>query len=551
MKKSILSAAVCGVLVLSGAEGTPRGYQMRQRALVENAMAFFLKGAAMQYDSAPLTVAGMQKNGVGLRQQYFEAPEGATKDRTRYLVCTTYALEIYYQTFGWKLGGGVPGCFTANMEKNLPAELIVFRQDNLACPDGKTAAAAQARALLETGDLLVDFVPEHWSHAMFYAGDTDGDGRDEVLHSSGRKYDTVSGLDAVEIGGSIYKDDAESLFFTPGNGSLHDLTRVNRYFIVRPLRLSAKDWPLTPSSETRLRYPRLRIDRTVSGGVYGSVPTGGALVYTIEISNHSTDRYKDIPVTECVPAGTELVAGSVTCGGAAAKGQIVWRVDVPAGGAKKLSYAVKVTAVRGATIVSGGGSVGKIPSNTLKTSVGGEEIDCFNLRTDGWHDAVAKSGATGTAFAEAAYMEALGVALKLPRVREFFDGLFAPETLKDKQGRETTVYRMRKTGAPKAAALLVPGWFGGRHIVTDAGENRVLECRAADLKRGDIVVYGNLPLDEEHVKAFVYTGCEELTLADGKIVSVLDRGVTALLSYDVFAALRPTLAADPGPDGSL
>ena len=97
----------------------------------------------------------------------------------------------------------------------------------------------------------------------------------------------------------------------------------------------------------------------------------------------------------------------------------------------------------------------------------------------------------------------------------------------------------------------MPGWFGGRHIVTDAGENRVLECRAADLKRGDIVVYGNLPLDEEHVKAFVYTGCEELTLADGKIVSVLDRGVTALLSYDVFAALRPTLAADPGPDGAF
>ena len=247
----------------------------------------------MQYDSAPLTVAGMQKNGIGLRQQNFEAPEGATKDRTRYSVCTTYAHEIYYQTFGWKLGGGVPGCFTANLEKNLPAGLIVFRQDNLACPDGKTAAAAQARALLEPGDLLVDFVPEHWAHAMFYAGDTDGDGRDEVLHSSGRKYDMLTGLDAVEIGGSIYKDDAESLLFTPGNGSLHELTHVKRYFIVRPLRLAAKDWPLTPSSETRLRYPRLRIDRTVSGGVYASVPTGGTLVYTIEISNHSTDGYKD------------------------------------------------------------------------------------------------------------------------------------------------------------------------------------------------------------------------------------------------------------------
>jgi len=38
----------------------------------------------------------------------------------------------------------------------------------------------------------------------------------------------------------------------------------------------------------------------------------------------------------------------------------------------------------------------------------------------------------------------------------------------------------------------------------------------------------------------VYTGCEELTLADGKIISVLDRGVTALRSYDFFAALRPT-----------
>ncbi|NLS97224.1 MAG: hypothetical protein GXX96_34225 [Planctomycetaceae bacterium] len=266
MRKLILSAAVCGVLVLSGAEGTSRDYQMRQRALVENAMAFFLKGAAMQYDSAPLTVAGMQKNGVGLRQQYFEAPEDATKDRTRYSVCTTYAHEIYYQAFGWKLGGGVPGCFTATLEKNLPAELIVFRQDNLACPDGKIAAAAQARALLEPGDLLVDFVPEHWGHAMFYAGDTDGDGRDEVLHSSGRKYDMATGHDAVEIGGNIYKDDAESLFFTAGNGSLHDLTRVNRYFIVRPLRLAAEDWPLTPSSETRLRYPRLRIDRTVSGG---------------------------------------------------------------------------------------------------------------------------------------------------------------------------------------------------------------------------------------------------------------------------------------------
>jgi hypothetical protein len=65
---------------------------------------------------------------------------------------------------------------------------------------------------------------------MFYAGDTDGDGRAEVLHCSGRKYDMVTGLDAVEIGGSIYEDDAESLLFTPGNGSLHELAHVKRVY---------------------------------------------------------------------------------------------------------------------------------------------------------------------------------------------------------------------------------------------------------------------------------------------------------------------------------
>ena len=510
-------AAACAAIQQAGANSSP---DPREAAIAETAAAYWRKGAAMQYDSSPLTIYDKNNfTGKGiLRMSDGAAPECATKDRTVYTVCTSFAMEVYRHAIGWDQGGW-PKSVTFYVMTNVPPETIVFRQDNLRNPERRKTALAELRALLRPGDEVVMFSPEKWGHAMLYVGDVDGDGRADVIHSSGRKYRYGEGFDMPEIGGNIYKEDADDIFFSRDN--IMGLEGANSYFVIRPTKLPADRYPVTPEAAARLAYPGLRIDRTVSGGCYGSVPEGGTIAYMVEIMNCAERDHSAVPVVECVPEGTEF--SDADCVGKLEGGKVRWTVDIPGGATVKLRYRVKVTARRGARIVSRGGSVGGIPSNVLATSVQGPELryeDVIRLRAGDWREKVEKAGVSGAAFAEAVYREVFGREARMPDVEGVLSALERGET-------------------PPGC---VPGWFGGRKVRTDPCADRVHECRATDLKPGDVILCGTRPAERGREDAYVWTGVEVLIPRGGKIAEPGDPEVTALLSKDWFFAWRPTLA---------
>ena len=517
MKRRVTAVAVLlAAMVMQAGDGAP---DPREAAIVETALAFWRKGAFMQYDSSLLTVDGESNMlpGVTIRMSSGLPPEEATRDRTVYTVCTSFAMEVYRQAIGWDQGGW-PKCVTAAVATNVPAETIVFRQDNLRHPERRLAAMDELRGMLRPGDELVAFAPEKWGHAMLYVGDVDGDGRADVIHSSGRKYNYAKGFDMPEIGGNIYKADAEDIFFSRASDVC--LEGMDRYFVIRPTRLPSDRYPITPAAAARLKYPGLSIERTVSGGCYGSVPEGGGLTYTIEIRNCGTRSHRSVPVEEPVPAGTEFVSADAS--GRLDRGTVSWKADVPAGAAVKLHLSVRIVAQRGAQIVSRGGNVGGIPSNVLATDVQGPDLrygDVVRLRGSDWRAAVVQSGVKGVAFAEAVYRDVFGRKVQTPD----FEG---------------TLRALERGETPRGC---VRGWFGGRRVLTAPDAVRVHECRAEDLKPGDVVFCGTRPAEDTQADAYVWTGVEVLIPRNGTIEEPGSPEVEALLAKDWFFAWRPTL----------
>ena len=83
--------------------------------------------------------------------------------------------------------------------------------------------------------------------------------------------------------------------------------------------------------------------------------------------------YDDIVVSEKIPKGTEYVSSSE--GGVYENGVITWNIEkIEYSQSKTLTYTVNVTAKAGESIVSNGGMVGNIPSNSITTAIGRREL---------------------------------------------------------------------------------------------------------------------------------------------------------------------------------
>ena len=354
------------------------------------------------------------------------------------------------------------------------------------------------------------------------------------------------------------------------DGAIHaDEDLRNRHFtakqrasmaIIRPLDLVVrpsydddmgndivKNIVVPESSLSREKYPMMDIDRTVDITNFGTAVSGGNLTYTIKIFNNSNDEnylkwgesyehgkrsavtYNDLHVTETAPEGTELVANSVTGGGKVDGNNIAWDIaSIAPGESVTLTYTVKVTAPVGSYIINDGGFVDKIPSNSIKNTVGGAKLD--NAQTNalsgiaaGGADALKEFG-TDTDFAEGIYKK-IGAELELPKTLELATNLFKPETIIPGYGygvdggkhpgvfTEISLFTLQKyDDVPEAykayRAMMVDRCYGGLSFYV--GEEQkwnfatksILDFRPEHLEKGDIVIYFTTQGDERTVEAF-------------------------------------------------
>ena len=380
---SLLTAVSMTVVAADSATIDWNDPEVRRQAVIETAYAYYLKSDCVQYDSAPL-IAGKRVMHF-TRKTIEKPPEYATPHNTYYTVCSAFPYETYFNAMGYKLGGSPGRSVTVHLAFNPQEGVTVFSYDKRDDPGLKKQKSEldRMRSLLEPGDIIV--YVQVWKdkktgrkreggHAVMYLGDICGDGVAKIMHSAGGKYDFQKGVDKIESNGTIRIDDFDAHLFR--NGKLFNRTKI---VVFRPLMLPAAEWPLSDSAKARYLHPRLRIDRCVGCGPYGSVVSGGTLEYSINLKNYSKLPYS-VAVHENLPDGTEFLpersnGGVVFNAPSEGKGaSFGWNIHLEPGELRTVRWCVRVTAPAGSRIVSGGGNVAGIASNTLVTAVVPQEM---------------------------------------------------------------------------------------------------------------------------------------------------------------------------------
>lgn len=515
-------------------------FENRQKGIVELAKVYFSKGPLVQYCLQYITTL-REYEGGNMRGHTLDAnsPEAATKDNTIYQWCSSYPFDILYNGFGYRMLDNYAKCrtFQLSQGRSNDPEIVVFQFDVTVDKEKNKKMIGAAINSLQPGDLVTWTRADGAGHTMIYVGDIDNCGTGDMLHCGGKRYDMITGEDKVEKLAIKLRQDAQGCWLSEEN-NFHSLLNKVRVSVIRPALLDPKKYPMKNSLKARLTYPGLRIDRTVSAGMWGSVAAGGELTYTIELTNCSDTDHKAIPVMDAVAKNCRLLTVD---GKETAQDYPTWEVDLAAGETVTLSYTVSVTGKAGDRIVSEGGSVAGIPSNRLVTTVAAFLPEAEKLQDKALQQQAAAESRNCVEFVNALYKAATGRDANITWAKKYLDAGFDAEIVPETEIRgPLTIYRPKKKPGTLAKTM-VPFYYGGKTVVTPAND-RVLETRLQDLQAGDIfVIAPNLDEGTAATYAWIHDGETFLTWADGEIRRLDQAAFTKVLIYSFFCAIRPGL----------
>ena len=593
-----------------------------EQAIVQTAWAYYLKGTKIQYDSVELSQPILSKYyGGNCRLTIDVAPEFGTDDMTIFSVCSDYCQKTYYNALNERVYGYDLDWVTANMwnmaDMQFSKKLTLVRYfdpDRLGSHykygnghnQGDNKSGKEVRQWLENweqnlrpGDVISS------DHTLLYIGNG------YVLDCWGGKYSMDSGTDKYEEVGSISdalhrfedlyltgKDPVMKKYFFNEQGE----TGLSFFCVWRPLDtlcVSDGDGDLSNDkvvagtsipqvTKSRLKYPGMEIDRTVNITPFQSVATGENLTYSVKVSNMSNEAryaqyygaeankaYSGLVVTEKVPEGTEFV--SATNGGTLKDGVITWKIDVAAGETKDLSYTVKVTAPVNSLIVSEGGWVDNIPSNSITNKVGGKKltadeqkalIDFYNNYGQDWSTTYGLELKDDTAAVEEVYSKVLGKTVEVPVLQQLIDTIFEQKHVDVKNGvgyhdgksKEAWMYKL-KDNVYTDYPMLVPTYVGGVSSWFADDKDRINEFKTEFLEPGDAVFHVNLSKypnsstkrTVKNASILIWLGNEQYAMYDTATKSFTrGEGTTELwkaFMYDLFFVLRPTQLGDLADSG--
>ena len=526
---------------------------LRQRAFLETVLAYYNRGHAVQYDAVGLTIQEKYATARGavLRQTDYTSPEMATEDDPMYIVCSSFPWEALYDAFGYKMKGN-PIDFKSFRIVRSPKEepLLAFRyneDDGGGSPEARQAAVEEINRILQPGDILVTGT-DKGAHTMVYVGDFREDGCRWLMHCAGKKYDMETGVEQEEHGrlsggeGAIRIDLAESFLFGDLEGenkAMWPIKTQPRMVVLRPLQcMDEERYPLSPAAQTRLRFPRLSVDRRADCGGCLDVPEGGTVTVSVSLRNCGNRNYTSpLTVTEKIPQGCTLLPESITGGGTVEGDTIRWQKTLLYGEKVTVSYTVEVTAKRGETVSFGGGSVDTIPMSTILVPVGGKPVQARPF-------AVLKDGEKlcgdlrGAGFARALYKKVLGADVPLPELKELEETLFVK---KDVEAAPRPMLHLVKDHP-----IMIPKFFGGVEVETECSKQRLLTVLTRRLRIGDVVLAENGEKDLGVPDCLVYLGNDRVACAgENGTICIREAGVLGkIFPSRLFMGLRPSLGYD-------
>ena len=395
-------------------------------------------------------------------------------------------------------------------------------------------------------------------------------------------------------------------FYPGGDRSLLQSGAVacSQFCVLRPLnssRFNAGAWQ-EGSNTTKGRYAMgdLSVTKTASLTEKETLAAGAEITYTIELWNPDTvlavnnSGSYTVNLTETLPANAQLVKGSLQCSsgvtGSTGTGTVTWNgITVDQGDKVTVSYTVKVSASasRGDHVVSPEGTVELAGDSSailntkeyVHTVSGAELTDpqldtLLSLRAE---YAITDTG-RGMDIANQVY-EKLGADPAFPDTNTLLQDLLEIDDWSQKENAKGNYYKVKLSDNSKLAALMVPGYVGGRRLMTydeegiKTTENRLVSFNECYLEPGDILVCANVrerssyfTLDDAEV--YVYLGktdanhtyyahyndagkyevvnapLKDIQIGESRVRYQYSPVLTAAMLDDFFVLLRPTLGAD-------
>lgn len=560
----------------SEAEFNTDGLTDFQKALIETARAYVLRGYRLQYDDTRFDQAAA--NSAEYRWQIgIKAPEDYTSDEWGYINCAGFTYDLYLNALGHNLrdlyttsnlvwqyttnGGarvewdGIHGKLKttyngAKLDYNMYP--YFFEPTHKETAEEARAIEEYIMSELEVGDLIVirryvnDTSKSDTGHVMMYIG------HGKLVHSTGSSFKYSSDPAEETYEPTIRYMNVHDYFFDPtsSNYLFGENSPVDQFGIVRPLASSSFKGTISENTANRIgNMQGVVAEKLASHNAGVTVSVGGEVTYTFRIFN-SNDTAKALAITDVIPANSAFV--SLTGGGTHTDGELTWTVTVGAGETATVSYTVRATGEEGSYIFGESATVGgvlhKCNKVYIKRTLAESEQEAI-IEAIEYFRANNTENLTGLALANAIYAKAAellgeGSTIKTAFGTESIDEL-AAGLVAFKSG-STSVYQLNPDGA--YAGMLAPTLYGGERLYTPnsytasskACTDRTRLGMEHDLVVGD-VLYGKYYSDSV---LYMYAG-EDIgfvSLANLNTVkaSVNDTLVSVIGYYYYFAVLRPS-----------
>lgn len=480
-----------------------------ERAIINTALAFLLRGDRMQYADIRL----VQSPAI-YRWERGKSPEDYTHDETGYSNCTGFVHDLFLNALGYDYGS-----FTlANAPAAMKAYTYYFTHKESDAE--KASIEEEYRSQLRVGD-IVFYTYSGNTHAMVYIGNGN------LVHATGNTYSNYT--EAEEPTVRFLNLDC---LFTEGNSRYLFQTDKPRsaLYIIRPL----DTWEGTELPETtvnRLENMNGIIAEKLASYTLGqTVNRGDLITYTFKLFN--TNSYPvSLTINDVVPTGTVLMIDGV----ASTDTRLSWSVTVAPGEEVLVSYTVKVsdTATRGSAIYcSDTSTVGGVPVRIPPAYVGNTLTADEQARLVEIVNAAKSSGKTGVSLANLIYEQLLGVEDILGYdIEDLRDGIY--------MGSGSN-YKIATSG--KYSYMIAPSLFGGKVVENSDrfdGERTRLP-REHNLVVGDILYLQ----DGTSGYLYIYVGNGEMIDLQKLTVRDVNERLEETIGWQRFVILRPSLAID-------
>ena len=324
---------------------------LEQKALVETAKAYLLRGYRLQYDDSRMSSnyeSALDRGEFRWQIGLYE-PEDYTSQKWGYVNCAGFTYEVYRTALGMDLGGLYSTAALASYYSSGVEGAPMYPYDCV--PElftdeaSRNAEIDRFRKTLRVGDLIVTRKNGN-GHVMMYIGN------DTVIHSTGASFNYSGDSETYEstirymnVFAYLFDPEAKSCIFHPDS-------EINRLCIVRPLDLYEGTIP--ENTLNRIENLKDIVSEKLSSHCEGVTVNNGEIVtYSFVIKNIGKEK-RTLTVTDRLPEGVAFVSSdNYFLDG----NTLNWLVEVTPGETCTVSYSVRVEAEKGAYIYGADGKV--------------------------------------------------------------------------------------------------------------------------------------------------------------------------------------------------